>query len=76
VRDVLGFITGGEILRLGGSCRKETFAVTGDVLLAGGGFGEFHVRLTHYGFGLPGGGCFTFFATVEGLITFTLPPSP
>jgi hypothetical protein len=69
-RDVQGVITGGTIVRLGGSCRKETFAVTGDVALAGGGFGAFGVKLTHYGLGLPGGGCFTFFATVEGGIVF------
>lgn len=72
-RDLQGVITGGDIVRLGGSCRKETFAVTGQVLLVDG-FGEFNVKLTHYGFRLPTGGCFTFFATVEGLITFTLLP--
>jgi hypothetical protein len=73
VRDLQGSITGGTILKLGGSCRKETFAVTGQVDLDGGGAGAFGVKLTHYGFGLPGGGCFTFFATVEGLISLTLP---
>lgn len=73
VRDLQGIFTDGEILRLGGSCRKEAFAVTGDVLLAGGGFGAFGVKLTHYGFRLPTGGCFTYFATVEGLITVNLP---
>ena len=78
-RDLQGLITGGTITRLGGSCRKESFAVTGGVLLVNGsgvptgGSGVFGVKLTHYGFGLPGGGCFTFFATVEGLITLTLP---
>jgi len=73
VRDLQGIITDGEIVRLTGSCRKETFAVTGDVLLVGGGSGEFNVTLTHYGRRVPGGKCVTFFATVEGLITFTLP---
>jgi hypothetical protein len=75
-RDFHGLIIpGGEIVRLGGSCRKETFAVTGDVVLAGGGTGQFNVTLTHYGRRAPGGGCDTFFATVEGLITLTPPSS-
>jgi hypothetical protein len=73
VRDLQGIITDGEIVRLTSSCRKETFAVTGDVLLVGGGSGQFNVTLTHYGRRVPGGNCVTFFATVEGLITFTLP---
>jgi hypothetical protein len=73
VRDLQGVITGGEIVRLTSSCRKETFAVTGDVLLVGGGSGAFNVTLTHYGRRVPGGNCITFFATVEGLVTFTLP---
>jgi len=82
VRDLQGFITAGTIRRLGGSCRQETFAVTGGVLLVdgfgvpNGGSGAFGVKLTHYGFGLPGGGCFTFFATVEGLTTLALPSAP
>jgi hypothetical protein len=71
--DLHGDITGGTITRLGGTCRKEAFAVTGGVLLDGGGSGVFGVKLTHYGFRLPTGGCFTFFATVEGGITFLLP---
>ena len=73
MRDLQGVITGGEIVRLTSSCRKETFAVTGDVLLDGGGSGEFNGTLTHYGRRVPGGNCVTFFATVEGLFTFTLP---
>ena len=81
VRDLQGVITGGSITRLGGSCSKETFAVTGGVLLVNGsgvpdpsaGSGVFGVTLTHYGFRMPGGGCVTFFATVKGLITLTLP---
>ena len=72
-RDLQGIITGGEIARLTSSCRKETFAVTGEVALDNGGSGEFIVTLTHYGRRVPGGNCVTFFATVEGLITFTLP---
>lgn len=69
-------ITGGEIVRLpGGSCRKEAFAVAGDVALVEGGvptggLGEFGVKLTHYGFRVPWGCCFTYFATVEGGIVF------
>jgi hypothetical protein len=39
-----------------------------------GEFGDFEVTLTHYGRRVPGFGCVTFLATVEGLITFT--PSP
>jgi hypothetical protein len=70
LRDLHGTISSGAILGLGGSCRKETFAVTGQVTLDGGGSGEFHVKLTHYGRRAPGGGCVTFFATVEGLILF------
>ena len=77
-RDLQGIITGGTIARLGGSCRKEAFAVAGVVALVEGGAptggsGEFNVKLTHYGFRVPWGGCFTYFATVEGLITFALP---
>ena len=75
VRDLQGIILpGGNIVRLGGSCRKEAFAVTGQVVLDDFvTFGAFGVKLTHYGFRLPTGGCFTYFATVEGLITFALP---
>lgn len=52
---------------------------TGQVMLVENGvptgeFGDFEVTLTHYGRRVPGGGCVTFFATVEGLITFTLTP--
>ena len=72
VRDLQGVITDGEIRRLSGSCRKETFRVTGEVLLSTGDLGEFVVTLTHYGQRVPGGGCVTFFATVEGSVTFTL----
>lgn len=72
-RDLQGIILGGTIQSLGGTCRKEAFAVAGDVVLATGDLGEFNVKLTHYGFRLPTGGCFTYFATVEGLITFELP---
>ena len=72
VRDLQGIITGGQIVRLpGGSCRKERFAVTGEVLLDDFvTVGEFNVTLTHYGLRVPGGACFTFFATVEGGILF------
>ena len=80
VRDLFGEIAGGTIERLqGGSCRKEAFAVTGTVgnLLVDGvptsGSGVFNGTLTHYGRRVPGGACVTFFATIEGLITFTLP---
>ena len=73
-RDLQGIILpGGTIATLGGTCRKEAFAVAGDVVVVTGGLGEFNVKLTHYGFRLPTGGCFTYFATVEGLITFALP---
>jgi hypothetical protein len=72
VRDLQGVITGGEVVRLNGSCRRETFNVTGHVVLSSGDVGDFEVTLTHYGQRVPGGGCVTFFATVEGSITFTL----
>ena len=77
VRDLQGdILPGGTIFRVGGTCRKETFDVTGPVVLDDPvTFGAFHVKLTHYGFRLPTGGCFTYFATVEGGIVFpTLQP--
>ncbi len=72
LRQLQGFIIpGGTITKLGGSCQKERFAVTGQVVLNDFvTFGAFNVTLTHYGFSLPGGGCFTFFATVKGGIFF------
>ena len=79
VRNLQGLISDGEIVRLTSSCRRETFDVTGHVILLEGGIatgdvGDFEVTLTHYGRRVPGGGCVTFFATIEGLITFTLTP--
>jgi hypothetical protein len=79
VRNLQGLISDGEIVRLTSSCRRETFDVTGHVILFEGGLptgdvGDFEVTLTHYGRRVPGGGCVTFFATVEGLITVTLTP--
>jgi len=78
-RNLAGVISDGDIVRLGGSCRKETFNVSGHVLLyqdgvATGDFGDFEVTLTHYGRRLSGGSCVIFFATIEGLITFTQAP--
>jgi hypothetical protein len=78
VRDLQGIILGGTIQSLGGTCRKEAFDVEGVVALVEGGLptgdlGAFGVKLTHYGFRVPWGGCFTYFATVEGLISFALP---
>jgi hypothetical protein len=73
VRDLQGVITGGEIVRHTSTCRRETFTVAGHVALVGGGFGDFDVTLTHHRRRVPGGQCVTFFATVEGLVTFTLP---
>jgi hypothetical protein len=72
-------ISDGEVVRLGGTCRKETFNVTGHVVLLQEGiptgeFGDFEVTLTHYGVRLSNVGCVTFFATIDGLITFTLTP--
>jgi hypothetical protein len=77
VRNLEGLILEGEIVRRSGSCRRETFNVTGHVVLFQDGiptsdYGDFEVTLTHYGQRVPGRGCVTFFATVEGLITFTL----
>jgi hypothetical protein len=79
LRNLQGVISDGEVVRLTGSCRKETFDVTGHVMLfedgiPTGDFGDFEVTLTHYGRRVPGGGCVTFFATIEGQITFTLTP--
>ena len=78
VRNLEGLILGGDIVRLTSSCRRETFSVTGHVMLFEDGtptgeFGDFEVTLTHYGRRVTGFGCVTFFATVEGLITFTTP---
>ena len=79
VRNLEGLILSGDIVRLTGSCRRETFDVTGHVMLFQDGiptgeFGDFQVTLTHYGERVRGFGCVTFFATVEGLITFTATP--
>ena len=79
LRNLEGVISDGDIVRLSGSCSRETFSVTGHVVLFQGGvptgeFGDFDVKLTHYGRRLPGFGCVTFFATIEGVITFTLTP--
>jgi hypothetical protein len=73
VRDFAGVISGGEVVRLtnGRSCRNEKFDVTGSVTLTTGALGSFQVTLTHYRQRVAGGGCVTFFATVEGLITVT-----
>lgn len=78
-RTLEGVISDGDIVRLAGSCRRETFNVTGHVILVENGVptgesGDFDVTLTHYGRPAPGGGCVTYFATIEGLITFTLTP--
>jgi len=78
-RQLEGEISDGEVVRLGGTCRKETFNVTGHVLLQQDGiptgeFGDFEVTLTHYGVRLPNVGCVTYFATIDGLITLTLTP--
>jgi hypothetical protein len=74
VRNLLGLISDGEIVRQSGSCRTQTFEVTGHVILfqdgIAAGDGDFEVTLTHYGRRVPGG-CVTFFATIEGEITFT-----
>jgi hypothetical protein len=76
VRNLQGLISDGDIVRLTSSCRRETFDVSGHVILFQDGIptgeGDFEVTLTHYGRRVPGG-CITFFATVEGEITFTLP---
>lgn len=73
LRDVSGqFLPGGVIDRLPGSnCRMERFHVTGELVLGGArtGIGLFDVLLTHYGKRV-GGQCVTFFATVEGAVTF------
>jgi len=77
LRNLEGLISDGEIVRLSGSCSRETFNVTGHVILFQNGiptgeFGDFEVTLTHYGRRVRGFGCVTFFATIEGVITFTL----
>ena len=79
LRNLEGVISDGDIVRLSGSCSRETFSVTGHVVLFQDGvptgeFGDFDVKLTHYGRRVPGFGCVTFFATIEGVITFTLTP--
>jgi len=79
LRNLQGLILDGDIVRVSGSCRRETFNVTGHVMLFSDGiptgdFGDFEVTLTHYGRRVPGFGCVTFFATIEGLMTIT--PTP
>jgi hypothetical protein len=79
VRSLEGLISDGDIVRRAGSCSRETFTVTGHVVLfqdgiPTGDFGDFEVTLTHYGRRVRGFGCVTFFATIEGAITFTLTP--
>ena len=72
LRDLFGGFTGGTIIRQPSSCRRETFVVTGVVALEGGVVGAFDLTLTHYGLRV-GGRCITYFATVEGLVAFSLP---
>jgi hypothetical protein len=70
LRQISGVFDGGVIDRLPGSnCRMEKFHVTGELVLAGGGSGIFDVLLTHFGKRI-GGQCVTYFATVEGAVTF------
>jgi hypothetical protein len=82
-RNLQGVISNdGVILRQTSTCRRETFTVAGHVDLVDetgvptGGFGDFDVTLTHHRRRVPGGQCVTVFATVEGLVTFTLPSLP
>ncbi len=74
VRDVAGAIVRGAVDRLTTSqCGKETFQVTGVLALAGGRPGGFSMLLTHYRFRSWTGRCITFFVTVKGAASFTLP---
>ena len=72
LRDIVGtFTNGGFILREStSSCRRETFAVTG-LLDLEDGVGFYDLTLTHYRLRV-GAQCITYFATVEGLVAFTL----
>ena len=71
LREIVGTFRNGLILREStSSCRRETFAVTG-LLDVEGGEGFFDLTLTHYRLRV-GAQCITYFATVEGLVAFTL----
>jgi len=78
VRDLQGIISGGTITNLRSNCRRELFAIEGDITLTDasgvptGGTGHFAATLTHYLARLHGE-CVTYFATVEGSVTFTSP---
>ena len=72
LRNIVGaFANGGFIIRESpSSCRRETFAVTG-LLDVEDGVGFYDLTLTHYRLRV-GAQCITYFATVEGLVAFTL----
>lgn len=73
VRHVDGtFSNGGSITTLssGAGCTNQTFSVSGDVSLDGGGSGGFAVTLTHHRVSLFGY-CVTYAGTIAG--TLTLP---
>ena len=77
-RDLQGVISSGTVTSLKSNCRRETFAIEGDIALVDtggtptGGTGRFSAILTHY-LARIHGECVIFFATVEGSVTFTLP---
>lgn len=73
VRQIGGtFSSGGTIATIssGPSCTNQTFSVSGDVSLNGGGSGSFDVTLTHHRISLFGR-CVTYAGTIAG--TLTLP---
>ena len=78
VRDLQGVISSGTITNLKSNCRRELFAIEGDIALVDtngtptGGTGHFSATLTHYLARL-NGECVIYFATVDGSVTFTLP---
>jgi len=73
IRDLAGGLDGGTITLLTtSSCGKQTYSVTGHLILASGmGDASFGMVLTHYRLRLFGS-CITYGATVQGSVTFHL----
>jgi len=73
LRDLAGGLDGGTITLLTtSSCGKQTYSVTGHLILASGmGDASFGMVLTHYRLRLFGS-CITYGATVQGSVTFHL----
>jgi hypothetical protein len=73
-RDVNGTFTSGTVTFLwaDSGCGRQVFDVDGAMDLAGGGTGSFDATLTHYRTSVFGH-CITYWATVRGTTTLSLP---